>query len=200
MFEAPREGLVEVKKKLIYPTWVPALVFVLGCAGADTGLDEQPSPDPEVVAGSRNDDPHPGEDTGGGQGAASTDRPQLCEMVTMEEVSAITGGKYASFEQQADYATLTHCGYIGGSGGGDVSMLYASGDYVPTRWDSAHMTEVTLVEGFWEEAVWEPGTGTLTAKSGDMLVEIGISKSLAEDGQEQIELSKQLAELVASKF
>ena len=79
-------------------------------------------------------------------------------------------------------------------------MLYASGDYVPTRWDSAHMTEVTLVEGFWEEAVWEPGTGTLTAKSGDMLVEIGISKSLAEDGQEQIELSKQLAELVASKF
>ena len=44
------------------------------------------------------------------------------------------------------------------------------------------------------------GTGTLTAKRGDVLVEIGISKSLAKDEQEQIEMSKQLATLVAAKF
>ena len=189
-----------MKKKLIYPIWVPILAFILGCAGANTGLDGQPPPGPEVVARSGNDDPQAGEDIGGGHQAPSTDRPQLCEMVTMEEISAITSGEYASFEQQADYATLAHCGYIGGSGGGDVSMLYASGDYVRTRWNSAHMTEVTPIEGFWEATVWESGTGTLTAKSGDMLVEIGISRSLAEDEQAQIELSKQLAELVASKF
>ena len=189
-----------MKNKLVYPIWVPVLAFTLGCAGADTGSDGQPPLVPEVVARGAHDDPQPAEDIGGGQQAPPTDRPQLCELVSMEEISAITSGEYASFEQQADYATLAHCGYIGGSGGGDVSLLYASGDYVRTRWESAQVIEVTPIEGFWEEAIWEPGTGTLTAKSGDMLVEIGISKSLAEDEQERIELSKQLAQLVASKF
>lgn len=81
-----------------------------------------------------------------------------------------------------------------------MSLLYASGDHVRTRWNSAHTTKATPIEGFWEETIWESGSGTLTAKRGDMLVEIGISKLLAEDEQAQIELSKQLAELVASKF
>ncbi len=123
-------------------------------------------------------------------------------MVTMAEVSAITPGEYVGSEQQVDYATLTHCAYIIGGSGGGVSMLYGSGDQVPKRWDSANKSQATLVEGFWEEAVWESGigTGTLTAKRGDVLVEIGISKSLAKDEQEQIEMSKQLATLVAAKF
>ena len=70
-------------------------------------------------------------------------------MVTMAEVSAITRGEYLGSEQQVDYATLTHCAYIGGSGGG-VSMLYGSGDQVPRRWDSTNKSQATLVEGFWE--------------------------------------------------
>ena len=188
-----------MKRKLISLTWVPVLAFALGCGGADTGTDEETSPDADVVGNDVDTGPPPDGDTGGGQGPVATDRPQLCEMVTMEDVSAITGGEYAGFEQQADYATLAQCGYIGSAG--SVSMVYASGEQVSTRWENVDMLgEVTAIEGFWEGAVWEPVTGTLTAKRDDMLVEIRVSRSHAEDEQGQIELAKQLAELVASQF
>ncbi len=172
-------------KKRIHLGLVFLLCPALGCSGASGDPDTRQSDQRVVVS----------------QDVPLVDRPQLCEMVTMAEVSAITRGEYVGSEQQVDYATLTHCAYIGGSGGG-VSMLYGSGDQVPRRWDSTNKSQATLVEGFWEEAVWESGigTGTLTAKRGDVLVEIGISKSLAKDEQEQIEMSKQLATLVAAKF
>ena len=136
----------------------------------------------------------------GGTSVVSAQRPQLCTLIPPADVAAITGGTYESTEQQADYANLAHCGYLGGGSSADsVSILFASGDTASQRWEQSKMFNPQPVEGFLDKASWEPTRGTLSAVSGEKFAEVRVSKSHGEE-EARIDVAKKLVELLFTKL
>ena len=131
--------------------------------------------------------------------APAAQRPQLCELIPVDAVSAITGGTYEGTEQQADYANIAQCGYLGGTSPDSVSILWASGDTANQRWEQAQMMKPRAVDDFMDKAVWEPVRGTLSAVSGEKFAEILVSKSHGEEDA-RIEMAQKLAELLFTKL
>ncbi|ANM30452.1 hypothetical protein ABI59_14060 [Acidobacteria bacterium Mor1] len=131
----------------------------------------------------------------------AADRPQLCELLPVADVSAVTGGTYKTTEQQADYANIAHCGYLGAGGPDSVSITFAKGDTASQRWEQGNMFNPKAIEGFLDQAAWEPMRGTLTARSGDKFAEIRISKSDNHgDEATRIAKAKKLVEMLFEKL
>ncbi len=137
----------------------------------------------------------------GASAAYASDRPQLCELLPTADVAAITGGTYASNEQQSDFAFLAHCGYLGAGGPDSVSITFARGDTAGQRWEQAQMFNPRAIDGFLDQAAWEPARGTFLARSGDKFAEIRISKSEAHgDEAARIDKAKKLVTLLFEKL
>ena len=131
----------------------------------------------------------------------AADRPQLCELLPVADVSAVTGGTYASTEQQADYANIAQCGYLGAGGPDSVSLTFAKGDTASQRWEQGQMFSPKAVEGFLDQAAWDPRMGTFFARSGDKFAEIRISKSENHgDDAARIEKAKKLVGMLFEKL
>lgn len=124
-------------------------------------------------------------------------KKSICELVSIQEVSGVTGRQYVDTTETANFTTIKHCEYRKQADA--ASLMIAFGETAKQRMESAKSVEHQPIAGFHDEAIWEPAQGKLTVLAGNRCCEIDLSHSHGEEPQ-RIEMSRKLVDLLIAKF
>ena len=124
----------------------------------------------------------------------------LCDIITNDDLAAITGTQYTEVNSTANFNTIKHCEYRSGDMKNHISLAVSFGSTASQIMEKNKLfPKLKPVDGFGEEAIWESVRGNLTVLSKDRCFDVKVSQTHGDDST-RLDFAKKIAELAMQRL